>query len=309
MASILKIHAVCDQLADYQIKLFHVTGAFRGETTYSRMVDRLNLKGRRPTILASNAQFTGFCRGHRSPEWMTLLSTPFKAEIRAKKFLCFNRQHKGHRAYILAKFLESGLIKDAFFSFEGGFPNWIDDLTIYDWAPIIREQFVKHKSIFPLRLNITSERNNPVQLEADDIKYHSNSYFSIVNETIFYENGLNRGQLGNAHPGIFLTEKVARPIILKHPFILSCMPYSLKALHYLGFKTFHPFIDESYDSEEDDDKRLDMIVAETERLCKFTDEEWIQWQLNVSAIVEHNFNAILNLHPHDHLNVADYFKN
>ena len=45
-------------------------------------------------------------------------------------------------------------------------------------------------------------------------------------------------------------------------------PYMMKNLHEVqGFAKFH-FIDESYDSEEDNSKRLRMIVAEIKRLCE-----------------------------------------
>lgn len=308
IASVLKIHAVIDQLTDYQINLFHVTGTLTS-SAYQDMATLLGYTGRAPTILPTISQLAGFCAGLRSPEWMTLLTVPYKKEIKLKKFVCFNRIHKGHRAYILAKFLESGLVNDSFFSFEGAYPTWTDRLHIYDWAPVIREQFTKHLNIFPLRLNITAERNNPVRLDADDLQYHLNSYFSLVNETIFFKDGSNRAQQGAAWPGVFITEKMARPLLLKHPFIATGSHGYLSALRSLGFQTFHPFIDESYDSEEDDDKRLDMIVAETERLCKFTDDQWIQWQHDVADIVEHNFTAILNSHPHNIPNVLAYFKN
>jgi hypothetical protein len=56
-----------------------------------------------------------------------------------------------------------------------------------------------------------------------------------------------------------------------------------------GFKTFSPWIDESYDTIEDDDARISAIMTEVERLCEFTDEQWIEWQNGIKDIVEHNF--------------------
>ncbi len=45
------------------------------------------------------------------------------------------------------------------------------------------------------------------------------------------------------------TEKTAKPIIAKRPFVVFGSPGQLKALQKLGFKTFSPVIDESYDLE------------------------------------------------------------
>ena len=62
----------------------------------------------------------------------------------------------------------------------------------------------------------------------------------------------------------------------------------------LGYKSFAPHINESYDWIEDDELRLEAIMNEVERLCNFTDIEWMDFQTNVQSIVEHNFNLIAN---------------
>ena len=48
----------------------------------------------------------------------------------------------------------------------------------------------------------------------------------------------------------FITEKTYRNIKYKKPFIIMGQHISLASLHKLGYKTFHPLIDESYDSYE-----------------------------------------------------------
>jgi hypothetical protein len=69
-------------------------------------------------------------------------------------------------------------------------------------------------------------------------------------------------------------------------------------LNERGYKTFHPFIDESYDSEPDFEKRFKMCVEEIKRLEKFTTEEWLEWQKNIKPIVEHNYKYLQNLTEH-----------
>lgn len=57
-----------------------------------------------------------------------------------------------------------------------------------------------------------------------------------------------------------LTEKTFRAIALEMPFILVAPQHSLKYLQSYGFKTFSPYIDESYDAVEDPIGRLEMVT-------------------------------------------------
>ena len=65
---------------------------------------------------------------------------------------------------------------------------------------------------------------------------------------------------------IFITEKILKPLAFRHPFIVWGAPGILARLRKFGFETFNNCIDESYDLEEDEDKRLAMIIEEVVRL-------------------------------------------
>ena len=71
-------------------------------------------------------------------------------------------------------------------------------------------------------------------------------------------------------------------------------PHFLETLRGHGYKTFHPFIDETYDSVEDDDERLRLILNEIKRLVEFTDEQYKEWMRQIKPIVEHNKAHIFN---------------
>jgi len=62
------------------------------------------------------------------------------------------------------------------------------------------------------------------------------------------------------------SEKILKPCAYRHPFITWAPAGYLKWLRSWGFETFDNCIDESYDLEEDDDKRLAMIINEVARL-------------------------------------------
>jgi hypothetical protein len=104
------------------------------------------------------------------------------------------------------------------------------------------------------------------------------SLWNVVTETIFYEDKLH------------LTEKIFKPIVTKRPFILVSSSGNLNYIKSYGFKTFDRWIDESYDNERDHDRRISMIVAELEKLCKLPKHELIQMHLEMQEILEYNFN-------------------
>lgn len=116
---------------------------------------------------------------------------------------------------------------------------------------------------------------------------YKNSYFYICTET--YTEGEYQS----------LTEKVFKPIVNFQPFFFMAYPGSLKVLHKLGFKTFHPFIDESYDDEKDEATRFRMIYAEINRLCSMSKEDLHNWYWSMEEILLHNHRAMIDFYKND----------
>lgn len=102
------------------------------------------------------------------------------------------------------------------------------------------------------------------------------SLWHLVNETVFYE------------PRLHLTEKTFKPIVAQRPFILAAAPGNLQYLRHYGFETFDRWIDESYDQEQDPDRRMDLIVAQIRRLCELTSEQRRDMLADMSPVLEHN---------------------
>ena len=94
----------------------------------------------------------------------------------------------------------------------------------------------------------------------------------------------------------FFTEKTYKPIWFKQAFIVCAVPGFLDYMRKLGWQTFHPFIDEGYDYEKDDNKRLEMIINEVKRLNTYSKEEWFRWRQQVQPIIEYNAQRIRREH-------------
>ena len=60
-----------------------------------------------------------------------------------------------------------------------------------------------------------------------------------------------------------------------------------------GFKTFHPFIDESYDNHKNPKKRFSLIENEIIRIGKMTKKEIHEWYWSMEDILVHNHKLFL----------------
>jgi hypothetical protein len=87
-------------------------------------------------------------------------------------------------------------------------------------------------------------------------KLYTDSYFSLVTETVF------------DYPYSFRTEKIWKPVAIGHPFIVVGNQGYYRDLHQLGFKTFGNLIDESFDSISNNTDRLERIAQVVTDLCR-----------------------------------------
>ena len=81
---------------------------------------------------------------------------------------------------------------------------------------------------------------------------YTDSYFSLVTESMIDH--------------VFLTEKTWKPILAGHPFVILGAPGTYAKLHSMGFQTFPDLIDESFDHEPDDEKRIAHVSRSVRRL-------------------------------------------
>lgn len=103
----------------------------------------------------------------------------------------------------------------------------------------------------------------------------------------------------------FATEKTYKAINCKRPFIAVSTPYFLRGINEMGFKTFSPYINESYDEIVDNKERMKAIVAETKRICTLPQDEYETLINNLKPIVEHNFDLFVKLHKNDEVRLND----
>lgn len=280
---ISRVHSIVKYVKDSvpNAQFFFLTGDLKGEQAYNTFLEMNHEESL--LKIASMSYFEAMFKSSYG------IHTPheYVPGLRDKKFLCFNKVHRQHRIELLEEMFKAGLVDQAYYSFQGSEPSFIDNIIEYkDNFPYC----VQNINRLPLKLNINSYDENPVDITPDDWSYFSNSYFSVVTETMYryYPDG----QI--ISPGCFFSEKIFKPLAMKHPFIVVGTVGFLATLRSRGYKTFAPYIDESYDLITDPRERMDAIVNEIKRLCSLSDDEMIQWTHNIKPIVEHNADILNN---------------
>ena len=121
--------------------------------------------------------------------------------------------------------------------------------------------------------------NNSVDSSASadyDVKDFNNTQISVVLETEFDTERIH------------LTEKILRAVACGHPFLLAAGPLSLQYLRDYGFKTFAPWIDETYDLEQNSLSRLNKIIESMQKIQQLTGHERDVFLKEIRKIAQFN---------------------
>jgi hypothetical protein len=126
---------------------------------------------------------------------------------------------------------------------------------------------------------------------------YTDSWFSLVTETIF------------DYPHTFRTEKIWKPILMAHPFVVAANSGYLKDLRNAGFNTFHSLIDEGYDRIDSPRARAERIIHTVQGIslmgaaefweasrdiCKYNQQRLVEYNREQRALLPQNLLTYLN---------------
>jgi hypothetical protein len=89
------------------------------------------------------------------------------------------------------------------------------------------------------------------------------------------------------------TEKSARPMWLKKPFIMFASRDYLCYMRQMGFKTFNDFWSEDYDGYEGRD-RLVRIIKLIDTLASKSKQELNEIYQGMQSVLDYNYDMLLN---------------
>lgn len=190
-------------------------------------------------------------------------------------FLFTNRKIRPHRHYLIQELKRKGLLDQALWS-------CLDGHNTYGHP--------EHTRIYTKETNISIKHLDPgydpepAPDWIDGVIYprqYQDTWFTLVNET------------GFEYPYSFRTEKIWKPILAGHPFVVCANAGFYRDLRNLGFRTFDRLIDESFDSIIDGKDRLDGLIATIRWLC---DQDLPQFWDATRDICLYNHARALELH-------------
>lgn len=226
--------------------------------------------------------------GYTEPKTLTVKPYP-------KRYLNFNRRWRFHRPALVSLLIAKGILDKGHVSLGKSDCGtrwdtilwWIENRVSEDpeLKTLLEANREKILTTPDLYLDSTDLMSNQAALTTDTDNLYADTLVSISSETNFFP---------EFETGRFLSEKTWKPVAYRHPFIVVSVPRTLELIRSLGYKTFHPIIDESYDTEEDPVRRLKLIANEIERISNLSDEEVTKFVLDIAEIVEHNYNHLMN---------------
>jgi hypothetical protein len=204
------------------------------------------------------------------------------------KFSVLSRSFKLERLQFFIQLVNENLIDDFLYTFHNIIPY--GDVTVYpisDLKKQIPDNYDKNKiEKWMDRIPYTiDDEEFPGDIMQD--KFIIMSHIHIVIETIFTQ-GFNDLKIP------WLTEKTYKAIGCKRPFIVYSTPGTLQAIKALGYKTFHPYIDETYDTIMDPTLRRNAIIAEIKRLSALPNDEFTEIINKCKNLTEHNYKILEN---------------
>ncbi len=219
--------------------------------------------------------------------------------IITKKFSSLSRNYKEWRLFLYKELVDRDLLKYFTYSFHNIWPytdipkiftkdQMIDDLTKLGVTEMSKE-FLKWLKRCPH--DISGNKHTDVKNKWSNLTYDAicSADFHLMIETHFDQKSFTGQFKFNRDFGpSSITEKAYKAIACTRPFIVFATPYFLEDLASLGYKTFSPYINEAYDLETDNHKRLNMIVEEVNRICNLPENEYNELVKNCRDIAKFN---------------------
>lgn len=241
----------------------------------------------------------------RSYERLKTLNTPQETNAVRKRFLCLNNRGRPHRAIFLSMLKANRVLNNCYYSLIPS-SSENNNKVIVDFHRILSDFVVQKSPNYYKKINewlshegleslfnildtnsfVTEE--NAWQPNDRILRYYNQTDISVITETHFFLNGIKKHDL-------MFTEKVFRPILLGHPFIVLSVPGYLEGLKQLGYRTFGNVFDESYDSIKDDIERMEAVATELERLNSLSNKAFAKLVRKTKNAVDHNRDILSKL--------------
>jgi hypothetical protein len=246
-----------------------------------KLVDFITLHQDRGQIIVETDNLVQDVAGIHINKWFNEL--PFfhfkgvesKTKTLSKKFMLFVGNHRWPR-FLLAESLYKNYKEQSYITY------WHSNIQTHNIVEHLDAERIKRfADILPLYVDSKEQIDrhqygyiNFTDTNALEEFYHT-AFLDIVCET---------WHMGNT----FLpTEKIARPLALKNPFVLYGPKHFLRNLRRLGFKTFGNYWSEEYDNHAGVE-RIKLITKQIDSFANESETELEKLYKTLEPVLEHN---------------------
>jgi hypothetical protein len=203
-----------------------------------------------------------------------------------KSFNALQKRPRAHRMWLFKYLHEAGMLTDNIVSM-----NKFDLInTHFEGRVFTENEYINVKDLTPIEPYENPNNRDTTSFSTS----HGGDYISLINKQIMLDSWftiVSEASFGDSEGTCFISEKTFKPIACYHPFIIFGNRGSLDHLKRMGYKTFSPFINETYDTLPTWE-RLDAIIAEVKRISNMSFEEKLSWYRGMKDILEHNYNTL-----------------
>jgi hypothetical protein len=195
-----------------------------------------------------------------------------------KTFNCLQKRLRSHRIWFYKHLVDADLVNSGLVSM-----NPFDSRQSFFEGKYLNEgEATFYNKDLPKLVNGKNNNDKPdiyyIRRITDDV--FLNSWVSVISEAA----------AGESDETIFLSEKIFKPIICFHPFIVVSNQGYLEKLREMGYKTFNGFIDESYDTLPNVFDRYNAIINSVKKINSI--ENKLSWFKSLEEILIHNYTVL-----------------
>jgi hypothetical protein len=303
-------HETCDFYNVNPSQIIYVTGNLDEGRQYKEWLKNKTVKG--TLCIVPHAHFECMIydtalnrvRIHNEPPLPTFIDQiqyKIKNKDAIKTYNALQKRPRAHRIWLFKELVDADLLDFGINSMN----DFDFNHSYYMNKFLSKEEYDKIKIHLPMMPPADTEID---KFQAED----SGKYQLLFNEQITLDSWISViSEASFGEDTCFISEKTFKPIACFHPFIVYGNKNSLLYLKDLGYKTFSPYINETYDSL-DTWERLSAIVKSIKEFNSKTPQEKLDAFLGMKDILIHNYKTLRkNSHqyiPKSMISIKEHFR-
>lgn len=224
--------------------------------------------------------------------------------LRKFKGMFYAGHNRIHKLQFLNHLHTNGYLNDFIWSATG--PDYEPDL-FNEFVPIKFQNNYKTLDVVKLLPHLNDYANYEDyrdRANAYNFVSYLDSYFDVAAETRFYHIQRSPGATDTQLTWNNISEKIMKPTLMGHPFILLSKPNTISTLESMGLKYNFDFWKYDYDSILDDDMRMASILDFTNNVMKLSKKELKEFKKDYNHNTAGNFNKMVKeIYPESILNI------